>query len=116
MQAIIISALDMWPATSLTAITTSSDTTVLRSSDTTNTSSTTPYRPFEELIEFRPNPFPSPEPPAPPPAALSPPMPISGTQWTLSPPTEEGSSVEPVRMNFSFMRGCDIASNDEMLR
>ena len=52
MQAIIISALDMWPATSLTAITTSSDTTVLRSSDTTNTSSTTPYRPFEELIEL----------------------------------------------------------------
>ena len=59
----------------------------------------TPYRPFESPLhelEFRPNPFPSPEPPAPPPAALSPPLQIVGSQWTLSPPDEQRS--ETVRL------------------
>ena len=83
MQAIIISALEMWPA-SVSTITTSN-------SPPPTTTTITPYRPFEELG------FPSPEPPAPPPGELSPPLP--GSQWTLSPPAEEQqrSSIETVR-------------------
>ena len=87
MQAIIISALDMWPA-SVTNISTNNS--------PPTTSANTPYRPFEELVDLnRPNPFPSPEPPAPPPVALSPPL--SGSQWILSPPTDDRSNEEPVR-------------------
>jgi hypothetical protein len=91
MQAIIISALDMWPVTSITTSTVSPP--------PSTTSNCTPYRPFEISPfgdEFRPNPFPSPEPPAPPPAALSPPLLLGGSQWTLSPPAEDRSSVDPV--------------------
>ena len=65
----------------------------------------TPYRPFESPLhelEFRPNPFPSPEPPAPPPAALSPPLQIVGSQWTLSPPDEQRS--ETVRLMMLMMK------------
>ena len=92
MQAIIISALEMWPA-SVSTITTSN-------SPPPTTTAITPYRPFEELG------FPSPEPPAPPPAELSPPLP--GSQWTLSPPAEEQqrSSIETVRW-YSF--GWEVA-------
>ena len=101
MQAIIISALDMWPATitSASAISPAAATTT----STSNTAVATPYRPFESPfheVEFRPNPFPSPEPPAPPPAALSPPLQIVGSQWSLSPPADERvSSVEPVSLS-----------------
>ena len=96
MQAIIISALEMWPA-SVSTITTS-----ISPPPTTTGTTITPYRPFEELG------FPSPEPPAPPVGELSPPLP--GSQWTLSPPAEEQqrASIETVR-SYSFangMRGC----------
>ncbi len=99
MQAIIISALDMWPAVSTTPTTSGSTPPPQTSatSSTTTTSVATPYRPFEAAFdEFRPNPFPSPEPPAPPPAALSPPLVlgVAGSQWTLSPPAEDRASVE----------------------
>ena len=104
MQAIIISYSDMWPAT-ITSSGASSP------PPTTTSSASTPYRPFESPfheVEFRPNPFPSPEPPAPPPAALSPPLHLPGSQWTLSPPAEDRDSVEPVRKlcYIHIRRGC----------
>ena len=101
MQAIIISGLDMWPATITSTPTASSSPPPPTGGGGTQTVVTaanqTPYRPFESPLhelEFRPNPFPSPEPPAPPPAALSPPLQIVGSQWTLSPPDEQRSAPE----------------------
>ena len=97
MQAIIISGLDMWPATITSTTTSSSPPPPPNSTSTT----ATPYRPFESPfheVEFRPNPFPSPEPPAQPPPALTPPLQIGGAQWTLSPPADERSAEDTVRI------------------
>lgn len=78
-----MSASDMWPVTSVAV------------SSSASSSTPTPYRPFETsnfVDEFRPNPFPSPEPPAPPPSALSPPLQLGGPNWNLSPPAEDRST------------------------
>ena len=104
MQAIIISGLDMWPATI-------TSTPASAASPPTGgppppppppaTTSSTPYRPFESPfheVEFRPNPFPSPEPPAQPPPALTPPLHIGGSGWTLSPPADERTTEDTVRI------------------
>ena len=98
MQAILVNLSDMWPAT-ITSINSANSPPPPTTSSSVSTS--IPYRPFEsdspmDLLDLRPNPFPSPEPPAPPPAALSPPLQILG--WPNSPPSEERTSVEPVRI------------------
>ena len=101
MQAIIVNLSDMWPASLPAMNSATSPPPTSGSTPTTSVSATPiPYRPFESdspftEMDLRPNPFPSPEPPAPPPAALSPPLQILG--WPHSPPSEERTSVEPVR-------------------